>query len=104
MPLNKFYINLGKIKIYMRDTFRYLYKDSSNFINSCLLGIKDDLTKEEKENYLNINIDESNRLTSLSTNILNLSKIEKQEIVTNKKKVNIGEQIRKVVLIEYKKN
>ena len=39
---NKFYINLGKIKIYMRDTFRDLYKDSSNFINSCLLGIKDD--------------------------------------------------------------
>ena len=64
---------------------------------------RDDLTKEEEENYLNIIIDESNRLTSLSTNILNLSKIEKQEIVTNKKKVNIGEQIRKVVLIEYKK-
>ena len=41
---NKFYTYIGKFKIYMRDTFRYLYKDSSNFINSCLLGIKDYLT------------------------------------------------------------
>ena len=46
---NKFYTYIGKFKIYMRDTFRYLYKDSSNFINSCLLGIKDDLTEEESE-------------------------------------------------------
>lgn len=64
---------------------------------------RNDITDKEKEEYLNIIIEESNRLTSLSTNILNLSKIEKQEIVTNKTKVNIGEQIRKVVLMEYKK-
>ncbi len=64
---------------------------------------RDDITTKEKTDYLNIIIEESNRLASLSTNILNLSKIERQEIVTNKTKVNIGEQIRKVVLIEYKK-
>ena len=49
-----------------------------------------DLTKEEKDKYLDIIITEANRLTSLSTNILNLSKIEKQEILTDTKKVNIG--------------
>lgn len=64
---------------------------------------RNDITEEEKEKYLNIIIDESNRLSSLSTNILNLSKIEKQEILSNKSKVNVGEQIRKVVLMEYKK-
>ena len=64
---------------------------------------KDDLTEEEKEKYLDVIIEESNRLSSLSTNILNLSKIEKQEIVSNKNKINIGEQIRKVILMEYKK-
>ena len=64
---------------------------------------RDDINGKEKEKYLNIIIEESNRLASLSTNILNLSKIERQEIVTNKIKVNIGEQIRKVVLMEYKK-
>ena len=64
---------------------------------------KDDLTEEEKEKYLDVIIEESDRLSSLSTNILNLSKIEKQEIVSNKNKINIGEQIRKVILMEYKK-
>ena len=53
---NKFYTDIGKFKIYMRDTFRYLYKDSSNFINSCLLGIKDDLTEEEREKYFEMRI------------------------------------------------
>lgn len=64
---------------------------------------RDDIKETERKKYLDIIIDESNRLASLSTNILNLSKVEKQEIVTNKSKVNIGEQIRKVLLMEYKK-
>ena len=38
---NKFYINIGKMKNYIRDGFRYLYKDSSDFINSLILGQKD---------------------------------------------------------------
>lgn len=62
-----------------------------------------DLTEEEKNKYLDIIITEANRLTSLSTNILNLSKIEKQEILTDTKKVNIGESVRQVVLMELKK-
>ena len=46
---NKFYTYLGRFKMYMRNTFRYLYKDTSNFVNSFLLGIKEDLTDEENE-------------------------------------------------------
>ena len=66
----KFYINLGKIKIYMRDTFRYLYKDSSNFINSCLLGIKDDLTKEEKDMFSKTGTSHVLAISGLHTGIL----------------------------------
>ena len=62
-----------------------------------------DLTEEEKNKYLDIIINESNRLTSLSTNILNLSKVEKQQILTDTKKVNVGECVRQVVLMELKK-
>ena len=39
----------------------------------------DSLTKEERDEYLDIIISESNRLSQLSTNVLNLSKIEKNE-------------------------
>ena len=31
---SKFYTFVGNIKTYLRDTFRYLYKDKSDFINS----------------------------------------------------------------------
>lgn len=64
---------------------------------------RSDLTEEEKNKYLDIIINESNRLTSLSTNILNLSKVEQQQILTDKTKINVGEQIRQVILIELKK-
>lgn len=64
---------------------------------------RNDLTEEEKNKYLDIIINESNRLTSLSTNILNLSKVEQQQILTDKTKINVGEQIRQVILIELKK-
>ena len=67
---NKFYINLGKIKIYMRDTFRYLYKDSSIFINSCLLGIKDDFTKEEKDMFSKTGTSHVLAISGLHTGIL----------------------------------
>ena len=45
---NKFYTLLGKIKLKLRDTFRYLYKDKSDFINSLLLGQKENLSEAEK--------------------------------------------------------
>ena len=46
---NKIYIYLGKIKKYISNTNKYLYKDKSNFINSILLGEKEFLSEEEKE-------------------------------------------------------
>ncbi len=56
----------------------------------------DDLTPEEREEYLDIIISESERLVSLSTNVLYLSKIEKQDILSNRKRFNLSEQIRLV--------
>ena len=46
---DKFYSFIGNIKVYLRDTFRYLYKDNSDFINSLLLGQKEYLNKDEKD-------------------------------------------------------
>ncbi len=57
----------------------------------------DNLSEAERDEYLDIIIEESERLTSLSTNVLNLSKLEQQTILTNKNQINISEQIRRTI-------
>ena len=59
----------------------------------------DDLSKEKKNEYLDIIIEESKRLSSLATNVLNLSKIETQVILNDIQRFNIGEQIRQSILL-----
>lgn len=44
-------------------------------------------------------ISESSRLASLATNVLNMSKVEKLEILSAKVSLNVGEQIRKCVIL-----
>ncbi len=56
-------------------------------------------TEEEKNEYLDIILEESTRLASLSTNVLNLNKIEKQTIRTNDQLFNFAEMIRRVILL-----
>lgn len=64
---------------------------------------RDDLTSEEREEYLEIIVSESERLTELATNVLNLSKIENQTILSNQTVYNCSEQIRRtIVLLEPK--
>lgn len=58
-----------------------------------------DLTPEEQNEYLDIIISESDRLTALATNVLNLTKIETQTIITEQHEFNLSEQIRRVVLM-----
>ena len=59
----------------------------------------EDLTTEEREEYLNIIISESERLSDLAANVLYLSKIETQTILTNKATFNVSEQIRLVIAL-----
>ncbi len=56
-------------------------------------------TEEEKNEYLDIILEESTRLTSLSTNVLNLNRIEKQTIRTNNQTFNFAELVRRVILM-----
>lgn len=58
-----------------------------------------DLTPEERTEYLDIIINESERLSELSTNVLNLSKIEKLSILTEQTYFNLTEQIRLVIAL-----
>lgn len=46
---SKLYLLLGNIKTYIRDTTRYLYKEASDFINSMIIGEKENLKQEDKD-------------------------------------------------------
>lgn len=60
---------------------------------------KEGLTAEEREEYLDIIISESERLADLAENVLNLSRVEQQTILTEKTRFNLTEQIRLVVAL-----
>lgn len=53
---------------------------------------KGDLTAEEQTEYLDIIIEEAKRLTALSANVLNLSKVESMSFLTDPTSFNVGEQ------------
>ena len=57
------------------------------------------LSNVEREEYLDVIIQESDRLATLATNILNLTKFENQSVLTDTKKFNLSEQIRRAVLL-----
>jgi signal transduction histidine kinase len=57
------------------------------------------LTEEQKTQYLIAIEEESMRLSYMATNILNMTKVENQEILTDVTKFNLSEQIRFAVLL-----
>ena len=60
---------------------------------------KDSLTDDKRKEYADIIISESERLANMSTNILLLTKLENQEIVTDKKMFSLDEQLRYCILL-----
>ena len=62
-----------------------------------------ELTEEEKNEYLDIIISESERLAQLSSNVLNLTRLDNQNIITGLTEFNVAEQIRRtIILLEHK--
>ncbi len=59
---------------------------------------KGGLTKEQEQEYIDIIINESQRLINMSSNILMLSKLENQEIITDKQDFSLDEELRRCVL------
>ena len=60
---------------------------------------RDDLTDEQRREYLDIIISESERLANMSGNVLLLSRLENQTIVTDKTRFRLDEQLRACLLI-----
>ncbi len=57
------------------------------------------LTEEQKAEYISIIAEESSRLASMATNVLDLTKVENQTILTGQTTFNLSEQIRGCILL-----
>ena len=56
------------------------------------------LDREQRREYLNIIEEESLRLSDMATNVLNLAKVENQQILSNVSAFNLSEQVRNCFL------
>ncbi len=64
------YKNIGKLKMYISNTSKYLYKKNSDFINSILLGQKENLSQEEKDVFQRSGTSHIIAISGLHTGIL----------------------------------
>jgi len=60
---------------------------------------KGNLSEQQKEEYLKIIEEESMRLSYMATNVLNLTKVENQTILTDVSRYNLSEQLRSCILL-----
>ena len=61
------------------------------------------LTEEQRIQYARAIREESMRLSSMASNVLNLTKVENQTILTDVSRFNLSEQVRSAVLLPPKK-
>ena len=100
---NRMAEELGSIELLRTDfinNFSHEFKTPIVSIKGFAEELKhDDLTREQRDEYLDIIIAESSRLASLATNVLNLSKVEQQVILTDRRNFDLTEQLRRCVLL-----
>ena len=100
---NKMTNELSSIETLRRDfinNFSHEFKTPIVSVRGFAKLLKDgNLTEDEKQEYLDIIITESERLASLSENVLNLSKYENIEIMPEKTTFQLDEQIRRAIVL-----
>ena len=80
--------------------FSHEFKTPISSIRGFARALKwEGLTPQEREEYLDIIISESERLSALSSNVLYLSKLEKQTILTDRQRFDLSEQLRRVIAL-----
>jgi len=90
---------IQRLRSEIADGFSHELKTPVASINGfAKLLLEEDLPEEKQKKYLGIIVKESDRLAGLANNNLLLSKIDAQEIVTNKKSYNLSQQIQEVVI------
>ncbi len=95
--------DLGSIEMFRND----FINDFSHEFKTPIVSIRgfarqlqrDDITDEERKEYATIIANEAQRLANLSANILLLSKLENQQILTEKSDFRLDEQLRTCILV-----
>ncbi|MBQ3107697.1 MAG: HAMP domain-containing histidine kinase [Firmicutes bacterium] len=94
---------LGNTELLRSDfihNFSHEFKTPINSLRGFAKLLKNpNLTEEERQEYLDIIISESERLSMLSTNVLNLCKIENQTIAADRQPYDAAEQLRRTLLL-----
>ncbi len=94
---------LGSIEMFRKDfinNFSHEFKTPIVSIRGFAKQLeRDDLTPEQRREYTSIIVSESERLANMSSNILLLTKLENQQIVTDKVEYRLDEQLRSCILL-----
>ncbi len=100
---NRMAEELGSIEMLRSDfvdSFSHEFKTPIVSIKGFAEELKhDDISPEQRQEYLDIIIHESSRLAQLATNVLNLSRVEKQAILASRTSFDLTEQVRRCVLL-----
>lgn len=100
---NKMCEELKSVQILRNDfinSYSHEFKTPIASINGFAeLLLDKDLSELEREEYLKIIIEETNRLSKLASNTILLSKLSSQQIVTGTESYDLGEQIRQCSII-----
>ena len=69
---------------------------------ACILQ-RGNLPEEKQRQYIDIIVDETTRLSNMATNVLQLTRLENQTILTDATEFNLSEQVRRMILLMEKK-
>ncbi len=94
---------LGSLELFRKDfinNFSHEFKTPIVSIRGFAKQLeRDDLTDAQRREYLDIIVSESDRLANMASNVLLLSKLENQTIVTDKASYPLDEQLRRAILL-----
>ncbi len=103
VSFNRMATELGSIEMLRADfidNFSHEFKTPIVSIKGFAEELRyDDLSAEERREYLDIIIKESERLSQLSTEVLDLSKVEHQMMLIDIEQFNLAEQIRRTIVM-----
>jgi len=100
---NRMAAELQSIELYRSDfinNFSHEFKTPIISVRGFAKQLKNsELSPEQREEYIDIIINESEKLCNMSGNVLQMSKLENQTMVADKITFSIDEQIRNVILL-----